>query len=111
MRNPSFASSKLLGGPSASVDADPMSSLGNLFEVMLVFAVGMMVYGFISGAQSVQLEATANVPDDLQPMEEELVEATDGVGTDGSVYAEVGTVYVDQATGEYYVVANSSDDA
>ncbi|MGN0037682.1 MAG: DUF2149 domain-containing protein [Coriobacteriales bacterium] len=103
-------SKKLVSGGLDSFDdgvmgdsGDPMESLGNLMDVMLVFAAGLMVA--LVARYNVQLNS-ADIADTAQEIEASQLEVVDGgMSSDGTSYAEVGMVYRDEATGQLYVVA------
>lgn len=89
-------------------DVDPMASVANLADVMLVFACGLMMalvtfwnidVTVFSELENEQLEAIEN-PGDLP---EELTEG-------GSSYIEKGMVYQDPSTGKYYMRVEDSVD-
>ncbi len=83
-------------------DFDPMSSMGNLADVMLVFACGLLLSLIINW--NVDVEQVAQ----QQPAtkyEVEGVESGETKTIEGeSQLQEMGTVYMDPETGKYYVV-------
>lgn len=88
-----------------SVEADPMSSVANLSDAMLVFACGLLIALVV--AWNVDLGAVTQVEidesqqlDDVQMMEGLL----DGSGT---TYVQRGTVYEDPNTGTLYLLEDS----
>ena len=94
--------SNLLGG-SYGVDDDPMSSMGNLMDVMLVFACGLMIA--LIAHYNVDFSPTDPTAGDVERLDAELQDAEQGIANSDSTYAEVGTVYRDVETGQLYVVA------
>ena len=88
-------------------DVDPMSSLSNMGDIMLVFACGLMTALVLAWnvdlGQFSQVDVGASEAID----EPEAVEQVMQGG--GSTYVEKGTVYQDAATGKYYLV--QPDDA
>jgi len=80
-------------------DGDPMGPLANLADIMLVFAVGLMValaaaQGSLENSHGgVELEAGRELPD--MPR---------GVGEAGSGYESMGRVYRDPETGEMVLI-------
>lgn len=87
-------------------DVDPMSSLGNIGDIMLVFACGLMTALVI--AWNVDLGQFAQV-DIGQSEAIERPEAVEEVlHGGGSTYVEKGTVYQDAATGKYYLIEEGS---
>lgn len=88
-------------------DADPMASVANIADIMLVFACGLMMalvtvwnidFTPISELQDKQLEAI-DTPED---MPEDMTDA-------GNAYVEKGMVYQDPKTGKYYMVTEDKD--
>ena len=86
-------------GFSEEDDSNPLDSLTNLFDVMLVFACGLMVALVIS----------LNV--DVSKLDQVVVEYKSKDGdkaaiekTDGESMEEVGTVYKDPKTGKTYIL-------
>ncbi|MDD7112844.1 MAG: DUF2149 domain-containing protein [Lachnospiraceae bacterium] len=82
---------------------NPMDSLTNLFDVMLVFACGLMV----------ALVMSLNV--DVSRLDQAVIEyKNDGGGkatveeSDGVSMEEVGTVYRDPKTGKTYILDENS---
>ncbi|MCP1726840.1 hypothetical protein J2T60_000805 [Natronospira proteinivora] len=80
-------------------DGDPMGPLANLADIMLVFAVGLMVAlaaaqgGLEDSHGGVEVEAGQELPDVPQ-----------GVGEAGSGYESMGRVYRDPETGEMVLI-------
>jgi hypothetical protein len=81
-------------------DDDPMGPLANLADIMLVFAVGLMI-------------ALAAAGDGLQKAQgggadvergRELAEVPQGAGEVGSGYEAVGQVYRDRETGRMVLI-------
>ena len=88
-------------------DADPMASVANIADIMLVFACGLMMalvtvwnidFTPLSELQDKQLEAI-DTPED---MPEDMSDA-------GNAYVEKGMVYQDPKTGKYYMVTEDKD--
>lgn len=88
-------------------DADPMASVANIADIMLVFACGLMMalvtvwnidFTPLSELQDKQLEAI-DTPED---MPEDMTDA-------GNAYVEKGMVYQDPKTGKYYMVTEDKD--
>ena len=88
-------------------DADPMASVANIADIMLVFACGLMMalvtvwnidFTPLSELQDKQLEAI-DTPED---MPEDMSDA-------GNAYVEKGMVYQDPKTGKYYMVTEGKD--
>ena len=88
-------------------DIDPMASVANIADIMLVFACGLMMalvtvwnidFTPLSELQDKQLEAI-DTPED---MPEDMTDA-------GNAYVEKGMVYQDPKTGKYYMVTEDKD--
>ena len=98
----------LRGGRLRSKDeADPMASVANIADIMLVFACGLMMalvtvwnidFTPLSELQDKQLEAI-DTPED---MPKDMADA-------GNAYVEKGMVYQDPKTGKYYMVTEDKD--
>ena len=83
-------------------DFDPMSSMGNLADVMLVFACGLLLALIINW--NVDVEQVAQQQPDTK-YEVEGIENGESQTIEGeSELQEMGTVYMDPETGKYYVV-------
>lgn len=95
--------SKLLGSEG---DQDPMSSLGNLMDVMLVFACVLMLA--IVANWNVDLneaQASGGSPA-IKEIDGDLEAVEEGIAANNGSYTEMGTVYQDEETGDLYVVTN-----
>lgn len=88
-------------------EVDPMASVANLVDAMLVFACGLMmalvVYWNIdlSGVQDVSVEQDMTEVTDIEQMTEDMQSG-------GSGYNELGMVYQDPATGQMYMITDST---
>lgn len=88
-------------------DTDPMASVANIADIMLVFACGLMMalvtvwnidFTPLSELEDKQLEAI-DTPED---MPEDMADA-------GNAYVEKGMVYQDPKTGKYYMITEDKD--
>lgn len=102
VRGKSLRSSDLLGRPFRT-ESDPMASMGNLMDVMLVFACGLMVA--LIAHYNVNFSPADPDVGDMERLDAELVDAEQGIADMDAQFAEVGVVYRDIDTGELYVVA------
>jgi hypothetical protein len=90
-------------------DVDPRSSVANLADVMLVFAMGLMVALVahwnisINSVQQVEKQQDMTEVTDVEKMADDM---TSG----GGGYTQLGTVYQDPTTGKMYMLQESSDD-
>lgn len=86
-----------------NADVNPLETVANLSDVMLVFAVALMLA--LVSRYSVNMAQTDLDQEDLTPVEEEETEAIINEVADGKGYEEVGTMYKDPDTGEVYVIS------
>ena len=100
--------SDFMGDGSLGSGGDPMESMGNLMDVMLVFACGLMVA--LVAHYNVNLNASPDLKGNVEELDEPLEEVAEGIADDSSAYAEVGTVYRDVATGQLYVVTPEGEE-
>ena len=83
-------------------DDDPMSSLGNLMDVMLVFACGLMI-ALITHFNVSFTDPTT--PEDAERMQLDVEEVPLETMETESAFAQVGVVYKDTETGELYIAS------
>lgn len=94
MSTPDYRRSRFEDG-----DDDPMGPLANLADIMLVFAVGLMIALAAAGDGLKQQQAGADVE-----RGRELPEVPQGAGQAGSGYEAVGQVYRDRETGRMVLI-------
>ena len=87
-------------------EVDPMSSLGNIGDIMLVFACGLMVALVV--AWNVDLGKFTQVQMDQEIQQDDIEQITEELYGEGNAFVEKGTVYQDPVTGKYYLVENES---
>ena len=87
----------------AGLLSDPRSSTTNFMDVILVLFVAMLMLAVQQG--NITLEYIDSDIGEIEKLEAELTAAAEGIADSTSTFAEVGTVYVDQETGEMYVVS------
>ena len=87
-------------------EVDPMSSLGNIGDIMLVFACGLMVALVV--AWNVDLGKFSQVQMDQEIQQDEIEQITEQLYGEGNAFVEKGTVYQDPVTGKYYLVEDES---
>ena len=85
------------------VEEDPGSSLGNLMDLMLVFALGLMIA--LIAHYNVDFSPTGDPKGEIQKLDAELSEASQSIGNTDSSFSELGVVYKNLETGELYVVS------
>lgn len=83
-------------------DVDPMSSIANITDAMLVFACGLMVALVV--AWNVDLKTVQEVEITDAQQVEDVQTMQDILSSDGSSYIERGTVYQDPRTGQLYLL-------
>lgn len=81
-------------------DEEPIGPLANLADIMLVFAVGLMV-ALAAARGGLEDMSAGGVEVDRT---EELPEVPEGAGAEGSGYESVGRVYQDPETGEMVLI-------
>ena len=86
-------------------EVDPMSSLGNIGDIMLVFACGLMVALVV--AWNVDLGQFTQVEMDQEIQQDEIEQITEELYGEGNAFVQKGTVYQDPTTGKYYLVENT----
>ena len=101
-----YKSSGALRTPEVEDDIDPMSSVANIADAMLVFACGLMVALVV--AWEVDLSAVKEV--ELQDSEqiEDVQTLQDILSAEGSAYIQRGTVYQDPNTGTMYLLEDTA---
>ena len=91
----------------ASAEVDPMSSVANLSDAMLVFACGLLIALVVAwnvdlgNVTQVEIDQSQQI-EDIETMEGLL----DGAGTG---YVQRGTVYEDPNTGTLYLLEDASE--
>lgn len=109
MAKHSLTSSKLSATALFAEEEDPMSSMGNLMDVMLVFVCGLLLA--LIATWGVDITSVAASIDDstIEPVEGDLTEVQRGISSDDSNYTELGIVYLEESTGQLYVVTPSDE--
>lgn len=87
-------------------EVDPMSSLGNIGDIMLVFACGLMVALVV--AWNVDLGKFTQVEMDQEIQQDDIEQITEQLYGEGNAFVEKGTVYQDPVTGKYYLVEDEA---
>ena len=87
-------------------DVDPLSSLANIGDIMLVFACGLMVALIM--AWNIDLNVT-KLDQTTKTEVEEMTTIEDLLSGAGQSYIERGTAYQDPVTGDWYVVEQEED--
>ena len=85
-------------------EVDPMSTMSNLVDAMLVFACGLMIA--LVTYWNVDISAVTEVLREDQIAEVQTPEEVDEQlrASDGTAYIDLGRVYMDPTTGKYYMV-------
>ena len=87
-------------------EVDPMSSMSNIGDVMLVFACGLMVALVV--AWNVDLAKFQQVETDQELSQDQVTQITEQLYGEGNAFVEKGKVYQDPTTGKYYLVEEGS---
>lgn len=98
-------------------DLDPMSSVTNMTDIMLVLAVGFLIFAVMStGMQSIVFSDMS--PQQKQEMMQsakqtveieqgqEISDLPESIDDSSSGYTKTGTVYTDPKTGRQYMTTN-----
>lgn len=106
VRNGSLRGSALLGR-SFDINADPRSSTVNMMDLILVLFVATLLLAISQG----NIDMNPEDPDvkQIEKLDSELTEVSQGISNSDAQFAEVGTVYADVETGELYVVAPNGE--
>lgn len=86
-------------------EPDPMAGVGNMFDVMMVFACGLMIA--IMLLWNVDLSSVVNIIDQTELVELDEDEAIDQSKAAASDYDNIGTAIEDPNTGKTFVVSDS----
>ena len=97
-----YGSSATFRARKAAEEVDPMSSMGNIGDIMLVFACGLMVALVV--AWNVDLGQFTQVEMDQTQEVDDVERMTEMLYGEGNAFVEKGTVYQDPTTGKYYLV-------
>ena len=98
---------------------DPMSSIVNMTDVMLVLAVGFMIFAITSTGMASILFSDMTLEQKQQAMDtakqtteleqtQQLNTTPENVSSSGSGYSEMGKVYQDPKTGKMVMVQNNT---
>lgn len=80
---------------------DPMGSFGNLMDVMLVFACGLLLALIANWNVDIDGDSAES---GIKEVEGNLEEVQAGIDEADGSYTEMGTVYRDEETGQLYIV-------
>ena len=89
-------------------EVDPMSSLNNIGDVMLVFACGLMVALVV--AWNVDLAEFTQVDMAQELQDSDIEHITEQLYGEGNAFVEKGKVYQDPTTGKFYLVETTDGD-
>ena len=102
-------SGKSLRSRQSDPPVNPMDSVSNLADAMLVLAVGIMLALIINWNVDIsagKTEQTASADPAISFEQDDLTESQDDAKTIEGDLTEMGKVYYDQETGTYYIVEN-----
>ena len=89
-------------------DVNPMETVANLSDVMLVFAVALMLGIITHWGVNISSNLTSFDESDMEAIDE--AQAEDAIqNTSSSGYEELGKAYKDPKTGEVYVIQNEDE--
>ena len=88
--------------PKQNEDTDPMQSLSNVGDIMLVFACGLMVA--LVMAWNVDLGKVSQVEMKEEIAKDDIEQITEQLYGEGNAFVDKGKVYMDPTTGKYYLV-------
>lgn len=87
-------------------DLDPMSSVSNMTDLMLVLAVGFLIFAVMStGMENMISQNQQNLEDVEVEPGQEITEPLDSINSSSSGYQRTGIVYTDPKTGKQYMTA------
>ena len=84
----------------AAEDVDPMTSMSGIGDVMLVFACGLMTALIVAWSVDLGQFSQVEVGDEIDSLEQSV----EAEGETDINYVEMGKVYMDPETGQYYLV-------
>ncbi len=102
-------SGKSLRSRQSDPPVNPMDSVSNLADAMLVLAVGIMLALIINWNVDIsagKTEQAASADPAISFEQDDLTESQDDAKTIEGDLTEMGKVYYDQETGTYYIVEN-----
>ncbi len=85
-------------------EVNPMDGVGNMFDVMMVFACGLMIA--IMMLWNIDLNNVVNIIDQAELVELDEDEAIDQSNAAASNYDNIGTAIEDPNTGKTFVMDN-----
>ena len=103
-----FSQNGSFRAPRAREEVDPMSSLSNVGDIMLVFACGLMVALVV--AWNVDLGKFTQVEMDQEVNQDDIEQITEQLYGEGNAFVDKGRVYHDPTTGKYYLVEEEDTD-
>ena len=84
----------------AGEDVDPMTSMSGIGDVMLVFACGLMIALVTAWSVDLGQFSQVEIGEEVENLQTNNEESVDAQGN----YIEMGRVYMDAETGQYYLV-------
>ncbi len=89
-------------------EVNPMASVANIVDAMLVFSLGLMIAIVVSW--NVDLNTIQEVVQEDEVTEvNDIEDMAENMQSDGSSYSELGTVYQDPNTGKMYMLTKDAD--
>lgn len=93
-------------------DLDPMSSVTNMTDIMLVLAVGFLIFAVMStGLEEMILNENMQQQSTAQTIEieqgQEVTDSMENIDSESSGYTQTGIVYKDPKTNKEYIVTTT----
>lgn len=101
----SLQTSSLVNSDLLDDEQDPMGSIGNLMDVMLVFACGLLLALIAHWNVDLNAASSAEGSGVIKELDGNLEAVEQGIATEDGSYKELGVVYQDEETGTLYVVS------
>ena len=88
-------------------DLDPMSSITNMTDLMLVLAVRFLIFAVMSTGMQEIIENQQQSQQETVEIEpgQEISQQMDSIDSSSSGYTKTGVVYTDPKTGKQYMAA------
>ena len=104
-----YGSSSSFRSQKTMEEVDPMSSMGNIGDIMLVFACGLMVALVV--AWNVDLAEFTQIEPTQELQSNDIEQITEQLYGEGNAFVEKGKVYQDPTTGKFYLVETEGDES
>lgn len=94
-------------------DLDPMSSVTNMTDIMLVLAVGFLIFAVMStGLEEMilneNMQQQSSTPQTIEIEQgQEVTDSMENIDSESSGYTQTGIVYKDPKTNKEYIVTTT----